>query len=127
MADRVQSALSGMDTRLDDRWIGTGATGERFSEPAHPYAEDLDLFGRGSLFELLSTARTHVGEETLAEWLRTPASIDVIPLPRLVETRTSEGFLLGAQTVIYVPGGNAEQAYDADDANPRNAGAPAAE
>ena len=38
----------------------------------------------------------------------TPASIDVIPLPRLVETRTSEGFLLGAQTVIYFPGGNAE-------------------
>ncbi len=64
--------------RLDDRWIGTGATGERFSEPAHPYAEDLDLFGRGSLFELLSTARTHVGEETLAEWLRTPASIEVV-------------------------------------------------
>lgn len=64
--------------RLDDRWIGTGATGERFSEPAHPYAEDLDLFGRGSLFELLSTARTHVGEETLAEWLRSPASLNVV-------------------------------------------------
>ena len=64
--------------RLDDRWIGTGATGERFSEPAHPYAEDLDLFGRGSLFELLSTARTHVGEETLAQWLLAPASLDAV-------------------------------------------------
>ena len=60
--------------RLDDRWIGAGVTGERFTDPAHPYAEDLDLFGRGSLFELLSTARTHVGEETLAEWLRSPAA-----------------------------------------------------
>jgi hypothetical protein len=64
--------------RLDDRWSGTGATGERFSEAAHPYAGDLDLFGRGSLFELLSTARTHVGEETLAEWLCAPASLDVV-------------------------------------------------
>ncbi len=64
--------------RLDDRWVGNGATGERFSEAAHPYAEDLDLFGRGSLFELLSIARTHVGEETLAEWLQAPASIDVV-------------------------------------------------
>lgn len=64
--------------RLDDRWIGTGVTGERFSDPAHPYAEDLDLFGRGSLFELLSTARTHVGEETLSEWLSSPAAIDVV-------------------------------------------------
>lgn len=64
--------------RLDDRWAGTGATGERFSDPSHPYADDLDLFGRGSLFELLSTARTYVGEETLAEWLRTPAGIDAV-------------------------------------------------
>jgi hypothetical protein len=64
--------------RLDDRWIGAGATGGRFSEPSHPYAEDLDLFGRGSLFELLSTARTHVGEETLAEWLKTPGTLDVV-------------------------------------------------
>lgn len=64
--------------RLDDRWIGTGVTGEQFTDPAHPYAEDLDLFGRGSLFELLSTARTHVGEETLADWLRSPAAVDVV-------------------------------------------------
>ena len=64
--------------RLDDRWAGTGATGERFNDPAHPYAGDLDLFGHGSVFELLSTARTHVGEETLAEWLLTPAGIDVV-------------------------------------------------
>jgi hypothetical protein len=64
--------------RLDDRWIGLGATGERFSDAAHPYSEDIDLFGRGSLFELLSTARSHVGEETLADWLRTAASVDVV-------------------------------------------------
>ena len=64
--------------RLDDRWAGTGASGERFSDPAHPYAEDLDLFGHGSLFELLSTARTDVGEETLAQWLLAPAGIDVV-------------------------------------------------
>src|SRR5215213_4216733 len=64
--------------RLDDRWAGTGATGERFVDAAHPYAEDLDLFGHGSLFELLSTARTDVGEETLAQWLLAPASVDVV-------------------------------------------------
>lgn len=64
--------------RLDDRWAGTGATGDRFIDPTHPYAEDLDLFGCGSLFELLSTARTDTGEETLAQWLSTPADIDVV-------------------------------------------------
>src|SRR5436189_696237 len=41
----------GLD-RLDDRWVGKGSTGERFLERSHPYAEDLDLFGTGSLFEL---------------------------------------------------------------------------
>jgi hypothetical protein len=60
--------------RLDDDWAGKGETGERFLDGAHPYADDLDLFGRGSLFELLSRARTRVGEETLAEWLLHPAA-----------------------------------------------------
>ena len=55
--------------RLEDRWGGTGETGDRFLDPAHPYARDLDLFGSGSLFELLCTARTRAGEETLARWL----------------------------------------------------------
>src|SRR5687767_15617442 len=53
--------------RLADRWAGTGATGERFFDAAHPYAGDLDLFGHGSLFELLSLARTRAGEVTLSD------------------------------------------------------------
>ena len=59
--------------RLDDNWSGTGEPGERFRDDRHPYANDLDLFGPGSLFELLSIARTRVGEETLAAWLTAPA------------------------------------------------------
>ena len=60
--------------RLDNRWAGRGDAGERFLNQAHLYAGDLDVFGRGSLFELLCTARTRAGEETLAAWLRAPAS-----------------------------------------------------
>src|SRR5258706_14769806 len=48
--------------RLEDKWQGRGPTGARFAEHDHPYASDLDLFGRGSLFSLLSAARTHGGE-----------------------------------------------------------------
>ncbi|HEV2246336.1 MAG TPA: DNA mismatch repair protein MutS, partial [Terriglobia bacterium] len=44
--------------RLENRWMGTGESGERFLDPSHPYARDLDLFGQGSLFELLCTTRT---------------------------------------------------------------------
>src|SRR3954451_6371784 len=59
--------------RLDGEWAGRGEKGERFVDAAHPYGQDLDLFGAGSLFELLSTARTHIGEDTLARWLLAPA------------------------------------------------------
>ena len=60
--------------RLEDRWSGTGNRGERFGDVHHVYAADLDLFGEGSLFELLSAARTRMGEETLAGWLLMPAA-----------------------------------------------------
>lgn len=59
--------------RMSGEWTGRGATGERFLEPQHPCAGDLDLFGPASLFERISTARTAAGEETLAEWLLEPA------------------------------------------------------
>src|SRR3954453_19288924 len=59
--------------RLDGDWAGRGESGERFLDPAHPYAQDLDLFGKGSVFELICAARTHIGEDTLARWLLAPA------------------------------------------------------
>jgi hypothetical protein len=64
--------------RLEDRWTGLGEMGERFLDPTHLYAADLDLFGPGSLFELLSTARTRMGEATLAAWLLAPAEPDEV-------------------------------------------------
>src|SRR5476649_1741882 len=64
--------------RLDGKWIGTGEPGDRYLVPEHPYAQDLDLFGKGSVFELLCTARTRIGEDTLAHWLMNPASPDTV-------------------------------------------------
>ena len=64
--------------RLDDRWDSQPEDGSRFLDPRHPYAADLDLFGRHSLFQLLCTARTAGGEATLARWLLEPAAPQVI-------------------------------------------------
>ncbi len=64
--------------RLEDRWIGRGVQGTRFANPSHSYTGDLDIFGRGSLFELLCTARTQAGEECLAEWLQAPATPEIV-------------------------------------------------
>lgn len=64
--------------RIEDRWAGTGACGERFADPHHVYSADLDLFGKASMFELLSTARTRMGEDTLAQWLLAPSTVEHI-------------------------------------------------
>ena len=73
-AERVY--LRGLD-RLNGRWAGTGRGGAPFLE-GHPYARDLDLFGPASLFELLNTTRTEIGELTLADWLRAPAPLSEV-------------------------------------------------
>ena len=81
---RRDAALRGADyyaralTRVEHQWIGKGHFGDAFRDPRHLYADDLDLFGAGSLFELLSTSRTATGERTLAQWLLAPADPAVV-------------------------------------------------
>jgi hypothetical protein len=74
--DRVRRTASYLKrglARLDDQWAGTGDSGERFLREDHIYAGDLDILGKGSLFELLCSAETPSGKETLAAWLLAPA------------------------------------------------------
>jgi hypothetical protein len=60
--------------RIEDRWSSKGDASSRFRDDDHPYSGDLDVFGEGSMFELISSARTPVGEERLAAWLSAPAA-----------------------------------------------------
>jgi hypothetical protein len=64
--------------RIEDRWTGMGETGERFRDAKHVYADDLDLFGHGGLFQFLSIARTPMGEERLARWLLTASEVETL-------------------------------------------------
>jgi hypothetical protein len=68
------AALNGEGVaRLERRWEGLPeAVPDVESGASHPIAEDLDLFGRGSLFSLLSVVGAP-GRETLAAWLLEPA------------------------------------------------------
>ncbi|HEX5269861.1 MAG TPA: hypothetical protein VFW33_05210, partial [Gemmataceae bacterium] len=68
-AEWYETRLAG----LEGGWAGRGSAGERFIDEAHPCALDLDLCGRGGLFERLCLARTGAGEEALAGWLKSPA------------------------------------------------------
>ena len=45
---------------------------------AHPYANDLDVFGRASLFQWIGPTATDAGHVTLARWLLAPAPADDI-------------------------------------------------
>ena len=64
--------------RLDGEWPDTGPAGEEFLDPHHPFAGDLDVFGLGSLFQLLNSPVTPAGAKTLAGWLA-PAVNKVLP------------------------------------------------
>ena len=64
--------------RLRDEWAGSGDQGTSYVDAHHPYASDLDVFGKGSLFELLATTESPWGTSTLAKWLRTPASPEIV-------------------------------------------------
>jgi hypothetical protein len=64
--------------RIEDRWMRDHPSGDRFRNVDHPYADDLDLFGPRSLFQLLSLCRTPIGEERLAGWLLRASSVPVI-------------------------------------------------
>jgi hypothetical protein len=78
LAERAASFYERGLARVEDRWAGSGETGDRFADAHHVYAGDLDLFGKGSLFQLLSASRTRMGEDTLAEWLLSPSPVEQV-------------------------------------------------
>jgi hypothetical protein len=79
--DRARSAVDYYEralARVAGDWAGRGRTGDRFRPADHPYAADLDIFGRGSVFEFLAASRTPDGDATLAHWLLSQARADEI-------------------------------------------------
>jgi hypothetical protein len=75
---RAASAAAFCDrglARMRGEWQGKGDAGNDFAEEHHPFAADLDLFGAGSLFELVSIAATASGRATLADWLKHPERV----------------------------------------------------
>lgn len=64
--------------RIEDRWRDLPRHSVDIDASGSLFANDLDLFRRGGLFELLDTARTSEGADTLASWLLKPASPDAV-------------------------------------------------
>ena len=60
---RIVSYYEAGIARLRDEWRGRGEAGDRYLDPSHVYARDLDVFGTASVFQYLCTARTVAGQE----------------------------------------------------------------
>ncbi len=58
--------------RLQGRWHDFPSTGEGRVPEGHLYGGDLDVTGRGSLFQRLDDTGTAAGEQLLLNWLMTP-------------------------------------------------------
>ncbi|NJO69525.1 MAG: hypothetical protein HC830_09800 [Bacteroidetes bacterium] len=56
------------------------ADGIEYSDKSHPYAYDLDIFGRASLFQYINRTVSQPAANMLASWLKYPAGIDEIKL-----------------------------------------------
>ena len=92
--------------RLKRKWDRVPNLSVEPPKPDHPYAEDLDLFGSASLFQLICTAATPLGQNNLREWLLYPAEpetavrrqeavAELSPRIDLREELTARGRLIG--------------------------------
>ena len=52
--------------------------GNEFIDPAHFYANDLDIFGKASLYQYINRTTSQMGGSTLAKWLLAPAGAAII-------------------------------------------------
>lgn len=57
--------------RLKRDFSGESVVGGEYDDESHPWIRDLDVFGRGSLFQLLNECRTKPGQKVLAGWMTT--------------------------------------------------------
>ena len=75
VARTITAYYEGRMQRIEGTWKGNGDDGSEFSVADHPFCTDLDLLGKGSLFEFLSSAQTGAGRCWLARVLLSPASL----------------------------------------------------
>src|SRR5262245_12529564 len=74
--------------RLDRRWEVLPVTQIEVPVQHKPVADDLDVFGHASLYQLVSQAHTPFGCDTLRDWLLEPA-----PAVEIVERQQAVQFL----------------------------------
>lgn len=99
--ESVQKFYTGCMERLNGAWKSRPQSGARFSDVAHPWAVDLDIFGPGSLFQLVTECRTGPGQKRLADWMsQTPSLAQITERQTRAESLRQELDLREAMAVI---------------------------
>jgi hypothetical protein len=71
-ADAICSINENSIKRLDGEWKSFEDTGEEFMDENHNYSIDLDIFGKGSLFQWINISSTYLGRRRFKEILAEP-------------------------------------------------------
>ena len=58
--------------RVNGEWKQFEDSGEEFVDPEHSYSNDLDIFGKNSLFQMINMTSTYSGRQKLSELLLSP-------------------------------------------------------
>jgi hypothetical protein len=73
-------------------------SGEEHAPKNHPYANDLDIFGRASIFQYINRTTSEPGSHQLAEYLKSPAPIETI-LQRQIAIKELSGKITWIQNL----------------------------
>lgn len=58
--------------RIQGEWKNFKDSGEEFLDDEHNYSKDLDIFGRGSLFQWINSTVTYLGRQKMKDTLENP-------------------------------------------------------
>lgn len=88
--EKVKNQISALDKllvyndhgqkKLQHQWTDLPLDGEQFTDPQHDYCDDLDIFGQGSIFQLINSCYTKDGQRQLAQWLLNPSDVSQLKL-----------------------------------------------
>lgn len=67
----VEINKKGID-RIAGDWKKFGDDGKEFSDAEHPFCDDLDLFGKSSLFQWINSCATYMGRLKFVQCLKNP-------------------------------------------------------
>ncbi|MDT8716180.1 DNA repair protein [Clostridium sp. 19966] len=60
--------------RLEGKWKEFQDDGKEFSDAEHPFCDDLDLFGKSSLFQWINSCATYMGRLSFVQYLKKPVN-----------------------------------------------------